>query len=99
MAQWLKKKKKKSACNAGDAGSIPGQEDPMRRNWQPTPVFLPEKSHGQRSLTSSNPWGRKESDMTEQLSTHAHLQSCYTGDTIYIALYRVPKRSDLTKEA
>ena len=70
-SRWLSGKKKKSACNAGDAGSIPGQEDPTRRNWQPTPVFLPEKSHGQRSLTGSNPWGRKESDMTEQLSTHA----------------------------
>ena len=32
---------------------------------QPTPVFLPEKSHGQRSLTGYSPWGHKESDMTE----------------------------------
>ena len=76
-----------------------GQEDSMRRNWQPTPVFLPEKSHGQRNLRGANPRGHKESDMTEQLSAHAHLQSCHTGDTIYIPLYRVPKRSDLTKEA
>ena len=39
-----------------------------RRKWQLTPVFLPGKSHGQRSLAGYNPWGRKESDMTEQLS-------------------------------
>ena len=36
---------------------------------QPTPVFLPEKSHGQRSLVGYSPWGRKELDMTERLST------------------------------
>ena len=40
---------------------------PWRRKWQPTPVFLPGKSHGQRSLTGYSPWGRKELDMTEQL--------------------------------
>ena len=43
---------------------------PWRRKWQPTPAFLPEKFHGQRSLASCSPWGRKESDVTEQLSTH-----------------------------
>ena len=33
--------------------------------WQPTPVFLPGESHGQRSLSGYSPWGGKESDMTE----------------------------------
>ena len=37
-----------------------------RRKWQPTPVFLPGKSHGQRSLAGYSPWGRKESDTTER---------------------------------
>ena len=37
--------------------------------WQPTPVFLPENLHGQRCLASCSPWGFKESDMTERLST------------------------------
>jgi len=41
---------------------------PWRRKWQPTPVFLPEKSSGQRSLVGYSPWGHKESDTTE----HAH---------------------------
>ena len=36
-----------------------------RRKWQPTPVFLPGKSHGWRRLVSYSPWGSKESDMTE----------------------------------
>ena len=39
----------------------------QRRQWQPTPVLLPGKSHGQRSLVGSSPWGHKESDTTERL--------------------------------
>ena len=39
-----------------------------RREWQTTPVFLPGKFHGQRSLAGYSPWGSKESDMTEQLT-------------------------------
>ena len=59
---------KASACNAGDPGSIPGLgRFPWRRKWQPTPVFLPGESHGQRSLVGYSPRGRKESDMTERL--------------------------------
>ena len=38
---------------------------PRRRKWQPAPVFLPEKSHEQRSLEGCSPWGHKESDTTE----------------------------------
>ena len=38
---------------------------PWRRAWQPTPVFLPRESHGQRSLAGYSPWGHKEWDMTE----------------------------------
>ena len=41
-----------------------------RREWPPTPVFLPWKSHGQRSLVGYGPWGPKESDTTKQLGTH-----------------------------
>ena len=39
-----------------------------RRKWQPPPVSLPGKSHGQRSLVGCSPWGHKESGMTEQLT-------------------------------
>ena len=45
---------------------------PWRRKWQPTPVFLPGESHGQWNLAGYSLWGRKESNMIEQLSTHAH---------------------------
>ena len=41
---------------------------PWRREWQPTLLFLPGESHGQRSMVGYSPWGRKESYMTEQLT-------------------------------
>ena len=45
-----------------------GQEDPWRRKWQPTPVFLPAESHEQRSLSGYRPWGDNELDRTERLN-------------------------------
>ena len=48
-----------------------GWEDPWRRAWQPTPVFLPGECHRQRSLAGYSPWGQKESDTTEWL-THTY---------------------------
>ena len=63
---------KESACNArdiGDAVSIPGSERTLREGkWHPTPVFLPEKSHGQGSPVGYSPKGLKET--TEQLCIH-----------------------------
>ena len=50
-----------------------GQEDPWRRKWQPTPVFLPGESHGWWNLVGYSPQGLKESDTTEQL--HFHLMN------------------------
>ena len=47
----------------------------QRRQWHPTPVLLPGKSHGQRSLVGCSPWGREESDMTKRLHFHFSL-SC-----------------------
>ena len=38
---------------------------PWRKEWLPTPVFLPREFYGQRSLVGYSPWGHKESDMTE----------------------------------
>ena len=50
-----------------------GLEDPWRREWLLTPILLPGKPHGQRSLVGYSPWGGKESDMTEQLITESIL--------------------------
>ena len=47
-----------------------GQEDPLEK-WQPTPVLLPGKSHGLRSLVGYSPWGHKESDTTSL--SHSYL--------------------------
>ena len=43
---------------------------PWRREWQPTPEFLPGEFHGQRSLAGYSPWGHKELDTTDQLTLH-----------------------------
>ena len=47
-----------------------------RRQWHPTPVLLPGKSHGQRSLVGCSPWGREESDMTEDFTLFFFLELC-----------------------
>ena len=65
---------KASACNAGDPGSIPGLgRSPGEGNGNTLPVLLRGKCHGQKNLVGYSPWDRKESDMTEQLSTNAYV--------------------------
>ena len=63
---------KASACNAGERCTFDPwvRKVPWRRKQQPTPVFLPGKPHGQRSLVSYSPWGHSESDRTELLHFH-----------------------------
>ena len=46
-------------------------KSPWRRKWQPTPVFWPRKSHGQRSLVGYSPQGHKELDMTEHTRAYS----------------------------
>ena len=61
---------KESACNVGDLDFIPGLEgSPGGGHANPLQYSCLENPHGQRSLVGCSPWGRKESDMTEQLST------------------------------
>ena len=48
---------------------------PWRRKWQPTPVFLPAKSHGWRSLVGYSPWGGKELDTTKRLHFFFYLST------------------------
>ena len=80
MAQWGKPSH--STCTArdtGDIGSVTGSgRSPGGGRWQHTPVSLPEKSCGQRNLVGYSPWGHKESDVTEQLSTHTAQQEIVT---------------------
>ena len=51
-----------------------------RRRWHPTPVLLPGKSHGRRSLVGFRPWGRTESDTTERLHFHFSLSGIGEGN-------------------
>ena len=64
-----------------------------RRQWHPTPVLLPGKSHGGRSQVGCSPWGREESDMTERLHFHFSL-SCIgegTGNPLQCSCLENPK--------
>ena len=65
----------------------------QRRQWHPTPVLLPGKSHGRRSLVGCSPWGREESDTTERLHFHFSL-SCIgegTGNPLQCSCLENPK--------
>ena len=61
---------KESTCNAGDPGLIPGPGRFPREGYGNPPQYsCLENPYGQRSLLGYNPWGHKESDMTERQST------------------------------
>ena len=51
-----------------------------RRQWHPTPLLLPGKSYGRRSLVDCSPWGHKESDTTERLHFHFSLSCIAEGN-------------------
>ena len=64
---------KESTSNAGDLGSIPGSgRCPGGGHGNPLQYSCLENPHGQRSVVGYSPWCRKESDMTERLSTAQH---------------------------
>ena len=56
-------------------GFVVSKGEDWRRQWQPTPVLLPGKSHGWRSLLGYSPWGQEESDLTERLHFHFHFHA------------------------
>ena len=59
-----------------------------RRQWHPTPVLLPGKSHGRRSLVGCGPWGREESDTTKRRHFHALEKEMTTHSTVLA--WRIP---------
>ena len=68
---WLSGKE--AACQHRRHRFHPGVgKIPWGWKWKPTPVFLPGKSHREKSLVGYSPWSHKELDTTEPLSTHAH---------------------------
>ena len=60
----------------------------LRRQWHPTPVLLPGKSHGRRGLVGCSPWGRSESDMTERFHFHALEKEMATHSSVLA--WRIP---------
>ena len=69
---------KESAYSAGRPGFDPlSRKIPWRREWIPTPVFLPGESHGKGKLVGYNPWGWKDSDMTEWLNTSIYISNLF----------------------
>ena len=80
-----------STCNerdTGDSGSISGLGiSPLRKKWHPTPIFLPEKSHKQRSLGGCWPKCHKESDTTEQVSLSLSMQNnCFVITRVFFLI-------------
>ena len=75
---------KKSACNVGDLGLIPGLgRSPGEWHGHPLQYLCLENPHGQRSLLDYSPWGRKESDETEHNIVNIHTEKLYhTEETI-----------------
>ena len=68
---------------------------PGSMKWQSTPVFLPSESHGKRGLVGYSPWGHRESDMTEQLSTHFPY---YVGGEALSKINRNDESTDILEE-
>ena len=94
---WEPRLWKADSCSSGGQGwkfnRVNGTSWAYTRGqWQPTPVLLPGKSHGRRSLVGCSPWGREESDTTEQLHFHFSL-SCTgegNGNPLHILAWRIP---------
>ena len=60
--------------------------------WHPTPVHLPGKSHGWRRLVGCSPWGRTESDTTDQLHFHALKKEMATHSSVLA--WRIPEKGE-----
>ena len=69
LSGWLRGKESACQCRR-HRFNLWVRKIPWRRKWQPAPVFLPENSHGWRSLVGYCPWGLKESDTAERLNNN-----------------------------
>ena len=78
---------KESACQCRRHGFVPClRKIPWRRKWKPIPVFLPWKSHGQRSLVGYSQWGHKQPDTTEHTHTDIYLNKVFRNQIIRISV-------------
>ena len=75
VAQW--QRVRLPVPETREVGLIPESgRSPWNRKWQPTPIFLLRKFHGQRSLEGFSPWGRKELNTTEHTCARVHTHTC-----------------------
>ena len=83
---------KASVCNAGDLGSIPGSgRFPWRRKWQPTPVHLPGKFHGLRSLVGYSPWvAKSRTRLSDFTFTYLPLRFTIIKELLHFSISFVP---------
>ena len=67
-----------------------------RRQWEPTPVLVPGKPHGRRSLEGCSPWGRQELDMTSNFTFtfHFHALEKEMGTHSSVVAWRIPGTRD-----
>ena len=74
-----------------DISTVAGTQAALRRRqWHPTPILLPGKSHRWRSLVGCRPWGRWESDPTERLHFHFHALEEATATHPCVLAWRIP---------
>ena len=98
MCQGLPRKLsgKELTCHCKRCGRL---RIPWRRKWQSTPVFLPGKSRGQRSLVGCSPWGHKESDTTEWAPAHYALSPLLSNRNPLMLKLKLQYFSDLIRRA
>ena len=89
---------KESACNVGFYPWV--RRIPWRRKWQPTPIFLPGKSHGQRSLAGNSSWGRKRvghNSVTKQNKCFKNKTAYHLHQKVSIPVWQVKKKTPPNK--
>ena len=80
-------------CPSPNSGVYPNSSPLWRKLWHPTPVLLPGKSHGQRTLVGYSPWGCEELNMTERLSIftfHFHALEKEMATHSSVLAWRIP---------
>ena len=86
LPRWLKRSRIRLQCNRPRFSPWVGKV-PWRREWQPTAVFLPGKSHGHGSLAGSSPRDHKESDSTEHIRREQRFLSPWTSLMIWTSVF------------
>ena len=87
--RWLSGKESACQCRRSRFDPLVGKT-PCSRKWQPTPVFLPERCHGQWNLVGYSPWGHRESDMTGSHAPcfpnfHSFLKTLPSANTLFLS--------------